>query len=179
MQRYYTGVGARLTPSDIQDLMKKIGKFLGLQEFVVRPGGPPGADMAFEMGCGSYPKEIYLPFKNFQNNPSPHYLTDEKFEEITKHDVWKFVSDSLKKEEPSVNMKALPNETQRLYARDVLQIFGKDLNSPSEKVICWTPDNEKEGTRITLYIAKFAGVPVENLSDKSTFQQWSDKVKGI
>jgi hypothetical protein len=47
-----------------------------------------------------------------------------------------------------------------LHARNVYQILGEDLQSPSQFVISWTPGGcEIGGTRTALVLAKRRGIP--------------------
>lgn len=59
---FYTGIGSRQTPYDIQCAMYVLGKFLAKKSFVLRSGGDNAAAAAFEMGCdlADGKKEIYL-----------------------------------------------------------------------------------------------------------------------
>lgn len=175
-REYYAGVGARSTPSDVQDLMRKIAEHQTKRGKVLRSGGSPGADMAFEEGCGDHPKEIYLPFVGFQDNPSPDYLTDETFGKIKQHPAWSYIAQKLREEDPPVEIDNLPEERQRLFARDIPQVLGRDFNTPSDVVIYWVPEGEVEGTRVTLYVAEYANVPTENLFDAIVYQRWSDEI---
>jgi hypothetical protein len=46
-----------------------------------------------------------------------------------------------------------------------LQVLGRDLASPAERVTYWRASAPPEGTRITLAIAQRVGVPTEDLID--------------
>ena len=53
---------------------------------------------------------------------------------------------------------------KKLHARNVCQILGQDLKTPSDLVICWTPGGQlKGGTATALRIAKDYGIKIENL----------------
>jgi hypothetical protein len=140
---------------------------------VLRSGGSPGADAAFEAGCGAGPREIYLPWAGFNDNRSPLALTDAQVARIQGHAAWAALRVALSREAPATDLDALPEELLRLYARDVCQVLGGDLASPSERVICWLPPpGELEGTRIAVYVARFAGVPVHDLARQVTYGRW-------
>ncbi len=172
--KYYTGIGAIDTPSNVLDLMVSIGRYFAKRNYTLRSGGAKGADQAFEKGCGNGPKEIYLPFENYENNPSPLFMTEDLFQRVSRLEIWRKLCVSLATEEPSIDLDSLPKEMQYHFARDVQQILGADFNTPSDKVICWTPDNTKEGTRITLYIATHLGIPIDNLSSPQIYSQWEN-----
>ena len=64
--------------------------------------------------------------------------------------------------------------------RNVYQVLGKDLNTPSEFVICWTPDgaetaNERSiktgGTGFAIALADSLGIPVYNLANPESLEE--------
>lgn len=129
----YTGIGSRKTPKHIQFLMTMFSLTFNQ---VLRSGHADGADMAFEIGASQ--KEIYLPAKNFNGSYSNLIVTEfEKYSEIKEiikslHPKWHACSDFAK----------------LLHMRNVCQIIGKDLDSPSDIVICWTPDGANNRTKM-------------------------------
>jgi len=133
MNYSYTGIGSRETPSDITCLFEKIGMFLANKGFILRSGHAQGADIAFEKGCDKLNgiKEIYLPWKNFENSDSNLIVKDIKAFELAKkvHPNWDRLSDGVKK----------------LQARNTHQVLGMDLNNPSKFILCWTKDGKGKG----------------------------------
>lgn len=173
----YTGIGARETPPEVLALMRAIGRRLALEGAVLRSGGSPGADAAFEEGCGDGPKEIYLPRPGFNGNPSLLALDDAWYARIVAHAAWGVLRAALARESPPVDLDALPFETRLRYARDVPQVLGRDLASPSDLVLCWTPPaGPPEGTRIALYVARQYGVATANLNDAGERGRWARHV---
>ncbi|MGZ3584574.1 MAG: hypothetical protein ACXVCX_20230 [Ktedonobacterales bacterium] len=171
--RYYTGIGAHATPPHVLDLMVAIARYYARQGIVLRSGGSPGADVAFELGCGEGRKEIYVPWAGFNGNASLLVMTDDLMGRVTGSRVWRALREALAAETPPADLDANPEEQRRLYARDVCQVLGADLITPSERVICWTPPSgEPEGTRIALYVARDAGIPIDNLSDPAVEERW-------
>lgn len=154
--KFYAGIGSRDTPPNVLVAMTIIAQRLEKLGYILRSGAAEGADSAFEEGADS--KEIYLPWKGFNNNPSGLYgvcrdalLMAEKF-----HPAWGRLSQGA----------------QKLQARNCYQIQGGDLQTPSEFVVCWTPDGcEKSsdrtsrtgGTGQAIAIADSYGIPVFNL----------------
>jgi hypothetical protein len=104
----YIGAGAHATPPNVLNLMVAIARFLAEQGCVLRSGGSPGADAAFETECGSGPNEIYLPYAGFNRHPSPLALTDELLHHSTQHDVWHALRADLARETPAVELDRLP-----------------------------------------------------------------------
>jgi predicted Rossmann fold nucleotide-binding protein DprA/Smf involved in DNA uptake len=63
-QKPYAGIGSRRTPSEILELMKEIGSKLEIEGWLLRSGGAPGADQAFEAGISKdEAKQIWLPWQ--------------------------------------------------------------------------------------------------------------------
>lgn len=159
----YAGIGSRETPPDIYQRMIEIAEHLAKRGFTLRSGGAPGADTAFEIGCDNAngKKEIFLPWKYFNKNnsslyeiPKGAYTIAQKF-----HPAW---------------FKLKP-AAHKLMARNTQQICGKNLDSPTEFVICWTSDGctnsstrtyKTGGTGQAISIASNLGIPVINLFNK-------------
>lgn len=164
----YTGVGSRETPTDILRSMKKWAISCAVRGLILRSGGARGADTAFGRGCDSVngQKEIYLPHKGFNSNESPLFDIAKQI-----HPVWERLSPMEKK----------------LMARNVLQILGKDLQTPSLFVVCWTGDgyNGKRGkytertggTGMAIELASRNMIPVFNLSNKQDATDLNDFIK--
>ena len=68
--KIYTGIGSRETPEDILTFFTQVANYLGERDFILRSGGANGADLAFEKGCQNDQKEIYIPWKNFNDSDS-------------------------------------------------------------------------------------------------------------
>jgi len=154
MRKYYTGVGSRSTPPDILELMSKIAKDMQMLGYVLRSGGAGGADEAFEKGADEMHREIYLPWQGFNGNGSKLAGVCngaiQRASEI--HPAWARCSVGVKK----------------LHARNVYQVLGKDLKTPSEILICWTRNAEvKGGTATAIRLAKEVGAKVYNLCDEN------------
>jgi len=168
--KYYTGIGSRETPDDILQEMTHIASVLACHEFVLRSGGAYGADTAFETGCDIQDgcKTIFLPWKNFnKNNSSLHLISDEAMELAgdVYGDGWKYRKTPVK----------------LLMARNVYQVVGMNLDTPSEFVLCWTPDgceSEKTrkpttgGTGQAIALASRNLVPVFNFANKNRIEEF-------
>lgn len=149
----YTGVGSREIPKSVIGRIHIISRFLAGKGWTLRSGGADGADTAFEVGCdeGHGNKEIYLPWKGFNKSTSPLYTIPKEAFEIaaTIHPNYTLLSVGAK----------------RLHARNVLQVLGQDLSSPSDLVVCWTLDGKKSGgTRTAIVLAEYHKIPVINLA---------------
>lgn len=146
---YYAGIGSRETPKEILDLFYNIGHALSVFDFTLRSGGAKGADISFELGCDLVKgvKEIYLPWKGFENSKSNLYNITKEAMDIAKkyHPYWDRLSDGAKK----------------LQARNSYQVLGYDLKTPSKFILCWTKNGKGSGgTGQAIRIAKDYNIPV-------------------
>ncbi len=177
--KIYTGIGSRSTPPKYLNEIRKIAEILGNNHWCLRSGGADGADSAFEEGSDKciWPwsnhqhKEIYLPWKNFNQNKSVLYLyhtlntgneanvetTTKAFELAAKyHPGW----------------KALSRGAKLLHARNSFQVLGHDLKTPSKVIICYTyKGHGKGGTGQALRIAKDYKIPIIDLGGVTTDSQ--------
>ena len=154
--KYYTGVGSRQTPKDILFIMNNIATQLALKDFTLRSGGADGADKAFEFGCDRIDskKEIYLAM----------HCTVRAQEIASKfHPAWNRCSPYA----------------QLLHGRNVFQVLGRNFDTPSDFLICWTPDGCKThktrtrntgGTGTAISIAEHYNVPIYNLKRKEDLE---------
>jgi len=154
MRGYYTGVGSRNTPVDVLNTMERLAGFYYERGWYLRSGAALGADSAFEEGAGTH-KEIYtIRVKSFVHPD----LYQKAFSIAAKtHPVW----------------NRIPDRARELHTRNVFQVLGKDLNTPSSFLICWTPDGcishetrtrATGGTGTAISVADIAGIPILNLS---------------
>lgn len=167
MAKYYTGVGSRETPDDVLALMKEIAVKLAYEGYVLRSGGAPGADSAFEQGCDEVlgEKRIYLPWRGFNGRDSRHYRICNSALAMAEHfhPAWKNLTQGARK----------------LHARNIYQVLGYSLESKSEFVVCWTPNGvAKGGTRTAILVAEKEKIDVFNLFKPSHRKYWKDKLNG-
>lgn len=167
---FYTGIGRRKTPFEVCSLMSELSEYLANCGYVLRSGGADGADKAFQSGVegakgylGKNKMEIFLPwsgFNKFRNDPEKGFISVNLLNnyneaiEIAKelHPVW------LK----------LSNDVKALHTRNVYQILGLDLNTPSKKVFFWAEPTKSEagvkgGTATAVLLAKRLGIKTSNL----------------
>lgn len=152
MKTYYTGVGSRETPKSICKFMTEIAAAFEQRGLILRSGGAPGADLAFEDGVSSEDnKEIWIPWKKFNGSNSKNLPIPEAFElASTLHPVW----------------SRLNRGSRSLHARNCHQVLGSDLGSPSSFLLCWTEGGQiKGGTATAIKLAKMHNVPVLNFGE--------------
>lgn len=166
----YAGIGSRKTPMEILSLMARIGKVLSQEGFTLRSGAAQGADSAFESGHekglhikGEKPglrKEIYLPWYGYNNH---------------KHGIVGFANKEAEEKAFSISEKYHPawdrctTQVRTLHARNVAQVLGYDLESPSKFIVCLTPNaSGSGGTGQALRIARGYDIPVYDLGRDTT-----------
>lgn len=158
--KYYTGVGSRETPPEIIASMSSIAMTLAARDYCLRSGGAPGADTAFEQGVPpSGAKEIFLPWRGFNGHPSPLFTPSAEALAIaaTIHPAWHRCSLGA----------------QKLHARNVHQILGPKLDSPSEFVVCWTKGGVTVGgTATVIRLALQHKIPVYNLGHPDEYEEF-------
>lgn len=154
---FYTGVGSRNTPAHILNQMTVIGRSMAECGFTLRSGGAAGADAAFEQGCDTLggSKEIYLPWNGFNglfqnqgylvgDNPNAEAMA-ESF-----HPAWHKCSQGARK----------------LHTRNVYQVLGLSMATPSSILVCWTPGGGLVGgTAMAIRIAMANNITIINLYD--------------
>jgi hypothetical protein len=158
---YYSGIGSRRTPENIQELMVKLGHYLAGRGWVLRSGGAEGADTAFEKGCDQVHgrKEIFLPWKGYNNNKSPFFYKGKLISDDIKHQSFELASQY----HPAWGQCSYGAKC--LLARDGMQILGKDLKTPVSMVLFWSPDPNHGGTSQALRIARDHKIVIFNLGD--------------
>lgn len=154
--RYYAGIGKHKdVPDGVIYACKCLATIFEELGYILRSGGAPGCDSAFESGVTKNKnKQIFLPWKGFNGNKSS------------------FVSPSINAENLSrvlfPHWQGISRGARLLTARNVHQIYGPEIGiSPlSEFVIYWSPKSDG-GTGRTLKIAKDANsdMPLYNLAD--------------
>ena len=168
--KFFTGIGSRETPKWVGLVLSKFTNYLTSRGYVLRSGGAPGADTFCESGVTNTLikdsndfKEIYIPWKGFNGSDSNLYTNEDSNEVIAiaedNHPAYKYLTPPIKK----------------LMNRNVHQVLGKDLNKPSEFVICYTEDgckshttrtNKTGGTGLAISVASKNNIPIINLGNE-------------
>ena len=143
--------------------MSKIAIFLSKNNYILRSGSADGADSAFALNIDDDKKQIFLPWKGFNNNWDYKYPITEKSLKIAEefHPAWEKCSNGAKK----------------LHARNCFQVLGYDLNSPSEFIICWTKGGKLVGgTAQALRISIKHNIKIYNLAIEKDKKYWEKKI---
>ena len=165
-EKYYAGVGSRATPAGILSLMRNIARELAKKGWTLRSGAADGADSAFETGANEVQgfKEIFLPYKGFRGSSSTLHQPPSAEAENMAAAV-----------HPYFHRMAPDSFARKAHARNMHQIFGKNLATPVAFALCWTPDGAESvcdsksiditgGTRSAIVAAANAHIPVFNLA---------------
>lgn len=152
----FTGIGSRNISKEETEFIHYVARKLYLYKYTLRSGGANGSDRAFESQFKKkHMKEIYLPWQGFNNSTSDLYdlpnlaMASKIASEF--HPMWDNLKESVK----------------HLHTRNVYQVLGKDLESPSEFIIfCADEDvdgNVSGGTGQAIRIADWYGIPRFNI----------------
>ena len=150
MKGHYAGVGSRQTPQHMLHYFTRLAVTLEFAGYVLRSGGAPGADTAFE--CGANKKQVFLPWRGFNDNTSPlHSPPTVAFDIASQfHPAWGSLSPTVRK----------------FMARNAQQVLGPNCDDPSKFVVCWTIGaNGKGGTGQAIRIALEYDIPVFDFGD--------------
>lgn len=156
---YITGIGSREGPRHILEEMSKIGEWIKTNYHKLRSGHADGCDLFFELGADGA-AEIYLPWAGF-NSKFP--VLGDRIVFDPKSTVAPECRKLILKHHPAP--MALSRGGWFLMARNCFQIFGKDLTSPSDMVICWTKGGKlRGGTAFAMRLAITEGIPIINMA---------------
>jgi hypothetical protein len=162
---YYTGIGTRNLPDDYKEKIKNIAIGLDKLGFILRSGGADGCDLSFENNHqGS--KEIFIPWKGFNNSDS------------NLHEQNKDASNIARENHPAY--EKLKPAVKKLMDRNVHQVLGKDLKTPSQFIICYTEDgvnnhtnrtSKTGGTGLAISVASKNNIPIYNIRNKKDYNE--------
>jgi hypothetical protein len=169
---FYCGVGSRRTPPDVLDLMVRISRRLHDEGWILRSGGAPGADTAFEAGAG-VKKQVFLPWPGFNGRASRYDTVGPRGLALA--------------ERVHPHFATLNRASRLLMTRNGYQVLGASLERPSAFVLCWTPDGcthaknrsaATGGTGQAISIASAHRIPVFNLRRDADRIVWEDYADG-
>lgn len=149
--------------------------------YILRSGAAAGADDAFWQGvCRYYSDASYEGDPNWER-PEGIYLPWDGFNDFEVDHPWDCFSTPFCKnksvgfearriaERLHPNWEACSKGAKAMHSRNVLQVLGDDLNTPSKFLICWAKtrgDGISGGTAMAWSIAEEYGVPCFNLNNK-------------
>ena len=184
MSKYYTLIGSRETPPDILELMSRAAEGLAANGWIGRSGGADGADTSLEQGVdefcynsgldsthyGTY-MEVYLPWKDFNGRVSSAsgYFTLPYMDNKDEAGV---VAESIHPAWGRCSQGA-----QKLHTRNIYQLLGQNLTTPSRFVLCYTQPTSKGsvtvkgGTGTAVKLGLDNGVEIINLYYKENVER--------
>ena len=180
----YAGIGSRETPPHILSFMTAIAEALEARGFTLRSGFAASADTAFELGTSEDRlREIFAPWKGFGANPNskwdkPRWDQIRAWEARTGRrfrpaKAFLFTGELRKKAENLAakfhgNWDRLSSGPKSLHTRNMGQVLGPDLDTPSRFLICSTVDGKASGgTGQAIRTADAYRIPVLNLHDET------------
>jgi hypothetical protein len=185
--KFYTGIGSRETPEEYLKIMIELSYYLNKKGWTLRSGGSWGADEAFQKSVTDY-SNIFLPTPYFRKNEGINGVCINDKELIREamyiaskynlHENW----DNL------INSKGGLTSLQ-LHTRNVFQVLGADLRTPSKFVVCYTRDKSctleeinknTGGTRTALRLACHFNVNIFNIAredHKLRIENWINEMK--
>ncbi len=170
---FYTGVGSRKAPLCFLYLFSLLAQIFENKGIRLRSGGALGSDLAFSNALSA--PELNSQIFVTSNIDKPHYYNPKtmyglSFDGLYRQAMRLIMDNRLHKKWENCTQIAFD-----LHNRNVFQVLGLDLKTPSEFLICWTPGGEKKysetsqltgGTATAINTAAVNGVPVFNLADK-------------
>jgi len=162
---YYAGIGARITPEPILNLMTKAASALEVKGYTLRSGGAQGADWAFQKGVRN-DMHIYIPWSGFQGMVecavTPYVRDINRVNNLSQatmyaQNTW---------ESRGRNWHSLKSSIKNMMIRNSCQIIGINGEVKSHFVLCWCPvinNIPQGGTAQAIAFAEAMGVPVLNM----------------
>lgn len=157
--RSVTLIGSRTAPERFTKTGIKIGRKLSDLGLIGYSGGADGMDNSFMFDYSPDRRRIILPENGF--NGLWHNGND--IIDSGTLDVSRAAVEAMK---VAGNFDTQPDSTKRKYSRNIFQVLGLDLNSPTDFVLFWAPEKEfavKGGTGIAYRTARLHNIPTFNL----------------
>lgn len=166
--KYYTGIGSRKAPEPVTDIMSDLAVILYNLEYTLRSGRAEASDYAFQRGAefameenkGLIRQEIYIPNERFNacfgnvGAINPNKFDNYREAELLMEDI-----------HPAG--RRLKGFAREAHIRNMYQVLGQDLNTPSDLVILWAKPKGKfevdGGTNSAFQLARLYKIPTFNL----------------
>ena len=143
----FTGIGSRSLPMEYKFVLKKCGTLLKKMGYLCRTGTATGSDALFRELFKNEKLEVY----------GPEDAKEWCFKEILNH----MPSDRM-------GFDTMKENTQKLLARNMMQILGENGDDPVQFVLCYAPslnykDSSSGGTGYAIRCALHHNIPVFNI----------------
>ena len=153
-------IGSRKAPNHILNMAKNIGKYLSDKGYIGNSGNAIGLDKAFMENYNINLSQVFIIER--RNNTEPHFIVWDELDNQTKIKTYIHAKSVC----PDFDNRPLTH--QKLFARNICQVLGKDCFHPVEKVLYWAPEVRgivKGGTRIAVNFARKLNIPTLNILD--------------
>ncbi|MDP2565788.1 hypothetical protein [Pseudoalteromonas marina] len=168
---FYTGVGSRKAPIHILYLFSVLAQIFESKGLSLRSGGALGADSSFS-------DALLNPIKNSQifvtnNMKKPNYYNPKEYYGTSFDGHYRKAMRLIMDLKLHKKWERCTNSAMELHNRNIFQVLGLDLNSPSSFLLCWTLRGERAyaettqltgGTATAINTACMYNVPVFNLA---------------
>jgi hypothetical protein len=173
----------------MQKILSDIAFKLKGDGYILRSGAADGADDAFWQGVCRYyyhhhygdalkrPEGIYLPWDGFNQYNVDHYWGCFRTPFCRSKEVGFKARKMAEEIHPA--WERCGKGAKAMHARNVLQLLGDDLQTPSKFLICWAPmtgeDTISGGTSTAWELGKKHNVPrfnINNPDDLERIQEW-------
>src|SRR5690606_10295542 len=132
--RYYSGVGSRrVIDPVVLNLMTLIARALARRGWRLRSGAATGPDTAFEAGAPACRRDIYVPNASFGNRRPGSVIVPEQVS------LMRWLKAGLIAGRFHELGQRMPQDVRDLMTRNVYQVLGDDLKTPSQFVVCDAP----------------------------------------
>lgn len=184
--KYYTGIGSRAAPLFILYQMSLLSAILEKKGYILRSGCAAGADAAFEdsLELSNQLPEIYIPNANFPKKVGgtnkPHYICPMDRYGKGSESLYREAMIMIDNHQLHKAWKYCKSYAKDLHNRNIFQVLGQDLKTPSSFVVCYTPDGAKiysdtnkgtGGTGTAINTADKNSVEVFNLSNPEDYRR--------
>lgn len=187
--KFFTGIGSEDAPKSVLESMGKISTFLNKKGFILRSGHAKGSDWSFEQPLLPLIKqkkkvaEIYLAWNNFgREEDGIEKAWHDGINYFTFTNLPQDIQDKAEKLAAGVHThwEKCGKWAKLLLSRDSCQLLGQDLKTPSDFVVCWTPEGmDVGGSAIVIRLAKKRKIPVYNLGAKNGLEKFKKFAKTL
>ena len=165
----YSGVGSRRCEDKATlELMTEFARFMARKEWIMRSGAAPGPDTYFENGAPVHLRKIYVPNASFGQRKRDEIIVPKEVNLMT------WLKACLIAEQHHDLGTRMPQDVRDLMGRNVYQVLGDNLRTPSKFVLCDAPfpefddegrlKNVDGGTGMAVRLAYTYKIPVFHLS---------------
>ena len=172
---FVTLVGSRDIPRDVSEVLIAVGEKLAMMGYIGRSGFADGADTLFLKGferVGRLNKFVnYIPWDGFRKKEQPE-LYEASLITTVPRNVYHEAERIANEIHPAWDKCS--RGARALHTRNVCQVLGDDLQTPSKVLYCYTKMDRNGdalgGTRTAWMIAKSYDIPCKNLSDEKVME---------